>query len=118
MKNELTFGQSIKKKRLHDGLSLHALATKMGFSAPYLLAIENEENHVPSTAFIKQVSSALSINYDTLLAKAAIKGGTKSLQVLPDDEQAAIVSFYATCVRNNLSAKEGLKKVEKKLGAK
>ena len=113
MDKQLNFGQTIKKKRLDSGLSLHALAKKMGYSAPYLLAIENGEKHVPSTEFIKKVATALDLCYDSLLPKAALKGGTKPLQVLPEDEQAAIVSFYATCVHNNISAKEGFKHFEK-----
>ena len=95
-----------------------SIAKKMGFTAPYLLAIENGEKHIPSIDFIREVAKALHIDYGSLRSKAALQGGTKPLQVLPDDEQEAIVSFYSICVKHNLSAKEGLKKVAKKLGDK
>lgn len=98
---ELNFGQTIKKARIKKGLSLAKVGAAAGFSAPYLLAIENGEKHIPSNEFIKKISGILELNYDDMLAKTALSG-VAAMKVLPDKHQDAIISFYATCVKHKM----------------
>jgi hypothetical protein len=96
---ELSFGQTIKKARIKKGLSLAKVGAAANFSAPYLLAIENGEKHIPSNEFIKKISEILDLDYEEMVAKTAMSG-VAAMKVLSDKDQDAIISFYATCVKH------------------
>jgi transcriptional regulator with XRE-family HTH domain len=97
----VTFGQTIKKARIKSGLSLAKVGAAAGISAPYLLALENDEKHIPSNEFIKKISETLGLDYEEMLAKTAMSG-VAAMKVLPGNHQEAIISFYATCVKHKM----------------
>jgi transcriptional regulator with XRE-family HTH domain len=62
----MTCGNTIKSRRITNGLSLSKLARLVGCSAPYIVEIEKSISH-PSPEMTAKLSRALSIDPDDLV---------------------------------------------------
>lgn len=68
-----TLGDLIRDGRVRKGLSLRALAAQIGKTPSYLSDIENDRR-VPAEDVLRDLSSALDLSFDELMAHAGRVG--------------------------------------------
>lgn len=65
-------GERVRELRLKRGLTLEALAERVGSSKSYMWEIENKDVARPSAEKLQQIALALETTADYLLATAAV----------------------------------------------
>ena len=64
----ITLGKLIKSARLEAGLTQDNLATRVGVTSRYIMAIENE-NKYPSIQVLSKIICTLKISADTIVLR-------------------------------------------------
>jgi transcriptional regulator with XRE-family HTH domain len=90
--DDLSFGMKVKLARIQMGLSLTELASKIGYSSPYLSGVERGKE-IPKMELVSKLASALKIDLIELVKLAAILKIDSSKE-LPSEDREAIISFY------------------------
>ena len=66
----MSFGLSVRAKRISEGIGLNEFAQRLGLSAPYWSRVELEREHPPRDAYIEKTAAILGIRLDDLYVEA------------------------------------------------
>lgn len=76
----MRFSERLKELRLARGLTLAALAEKVGTEKGYLSGVENEKVNPPSARMIRALAKALKHDVKELLILAYVEKAPKEIQ--------------------------------------
>ena len=102
--DELTLGQTVRSKRLERGLSLRALAVRLGVSAPFLSDVELGRRF-PSGPVLARMAAALAVPLEEL-ERADARVPVEELKRLLDRNprlQAAFAAVIAQVQKGHLN---------------
>ena len=94
-------GERVREQRRKRGLTLEALAEKVGSSKSYMWEIENKDVARPSAEKLAQIAAALETTADYLLEGDGAK----------EEDEATDLAFYRKYKKQDAPVKERLRKM-------
>ncbi len=94
-------GERVREQRRKHGLTLEALAEKVGSSKSYMWEIENKDVARPSAEKLAQIAAALETTADYLLEGDGAK----------EEDEATDLAFYRKYKKLDAPVKERLRKM-------
>jgi transcriptional regulator with XRE-family HTH domain len=67
----MSFGRTVRERRIAKGFGLNAFAERLGISPAYLSRIEREQENPPRDELIERIAAILGVDLDDLFVKAA-----------------------------------------------
>jgi transcriptional regulator with XRE-family HTH domain len=70
MEMAMSFGVSVRQKRIADGIGLNEFADRLGVSPAYWSRVEREQENPPRDEYVEKAAAILGVRMDDLFIEA------------------------------------------------
>ena len=70
MEMTMSFGVSVRQKRIADGIGLNEFADRLGVSPAYWSRVEREQENPPRDEYVEKAAAILGVRMDDLFIEA------------------------------------------------
>jgi HTH-type transcriptional regulator, competence development regulator len=70
MEMTMSFGVSVRQKRIADGIGLNEFADRLGVSPAYWSRVEREQENPPRDEYVEKAAAILGVRMDDLFVEA------------------------------------------------